>query len=271
MKPEQTQRRRKIWTVVVLILLYLPIVSVILASLANTRYLRFPHSTWTLEPYRQALALDQTYDLQMTSLKIAVFVALLSVLVAVPGALAFARYDWSGRKLYQRLLLLPVFFPQSVLGLAALVTLSALGINLSWKTAVFTHAVWIVPIVTLIVSIRVYGLDRAQEEAAFDLGASRLQAFLRITLPQILPGLSSGVLFAFLLSWSNMPLSAYTTGVDTTLPEWLYSRMATNYAPMVPAVSVLSIIASVIFVLVWQGGRVVFTRMAAKVAGRDLD
>jgi spermidine/putrescine transport system permease protein len=271
MKQEQADRWRKIWTVVVLILLYLPIVSIILASLANTRYMRFPHSSWTVEPYRQALGLDQTYDLQMTSLKIALFVALLSVAIAVPGALAFARYDWAGRKVYQRLLLLPVFFPQSVLGLAALVTLSAVGVNLSWKTAVFTHAVWIVPIVTLIVSIRVYGLDRAQEEAAFDLGASRLQAFFRITLPQLLPGLSSGALFAFLLSWSNMPLSAYTTGVDTTLPEWLYSRMATNYAPMVPAVSVLSIIASVIFVFVWQAGRVAFIRMAARIAGRDLD
>ncbi len=116
---------------------------------------------------------------------------------------------------------------------------------------------WIVPIVTLIVSIQVYGLDRAQEEAAFDLGASRLQTFFRVTFPQILPGLSSGALFAFLLSWSNLPLSAYTTGVDTTLPEWLYSRMATNFAPMVPAVAVLSILASIVFVLVWQAGRVI--------------
>ena len=247
---------RLIWTGFILALLYVPIISVVLASLANTRYLRFPHKIWTLEPYHQALTMDLTYDLQATSLKIAVSVAIVSVLIAVPGALAFARYRWSGRTIYQRLLLLPIFFPQSVLGLAALVTLSALGVDLSWKTAVFTHAVWIVPIVTLIVSIRVYGLDRAQEEAAFDLGASRVQVFLRITLPQLLPGLSSGALFAFLLSWSNMPLSAYTTGVDTALPEWLYSRMSTNYAPMVPAVSMLSILASVVFVILWQAGRI---------------
>jgi spermidine/putrescine transport system permease protein len=251
---------RLVWTGFVLALLYVPIVSVVLASLANTRYLRFPHKIWTVEPYYQALTMDLTYDLQGTSLKIAISVAIVSVLIAVPGALAFARYRWSGRTIYQRLLLLPIFFPQSVLGLAALVTLSALGVDLSWKTAVFTHAVWIVPIVTLIVSIRVYGLDRAQEEAAFDLGASRLQVFLRITLPQLLPGLSSGALFAFLLSWSNMPLSAYTTGVDTALPEWLYSRMSTNYAPMVPAVSMLSILASIIFVIVWQAGRVAIRR-----------
>lgn len=254
---QRSQRWWTVWTVGILVLLYIPLVSVILASLANTRYLRFPHRIWTIQPYREALALAQTYDLQMTSLKIALSVAVISVLIAIPGSLAFARYDWKGRKFYQRFLLLPVFFPQSVLGLAALVSLSAMGFDLTWRSAVFTHAVWIVPIVTLIVSIQVYGLDRAQEEAAFDLGASRLQTFFRVTFPQILPGLSSGALFAFLLSWSNLPLSAYTTGVDTTLPEWLYSRMSTNFAPMVPAVAVLSILASIIFVLVWQAGRVV--------------
>ena len=121
--------------------------------------------------------------------------------------------------------------------------MSAVGITPSWQTAVFTHLVWIVPIVTLIVSIRLYGLDVAQEEAAFDSGATRFQAFLAVTLPQMMPGIFSGALFAFLLSWANLPLSAYTSGADTTLPDWLYSRMATNYAPMVPAVSVLSILA----------------------------
>jgi hypothetical protein len=68
-----------------------------------------------------------------------------------------------------------------------------------------------------------------------------------------------------------MPLPSYTTVVATTLPYWVNSGSATNYAILVPAVSVLSIIASVIFVFVWQTGRVVFTRMAAKIAGRDLD
>mgnify|MGYP006211500519 CR=1 FL=1 len=49
-----------------------------------------------------------------------------------------------------------------------------------------------------------------------------------------------GALFAFLLSWSNLPLSVFTTGADTTLPEWLFSRTATNYSPLVPAVAVIA-------------------------------
>ena len=123
---------------------------------------------------------------------------------------------------------------------------------------------WIVPIVTLIVSIQVYGYDRGA-------GGSRLRSrrqprcrpSSRVTLPQILPGIVSGALFAFLLSWSNLPLSAYTTGVDTTLPEWLFSRMSTNYAPMVPAVAVMSILGSIVFVLVWQSVRWALLRRRA--------
>ena len=232
------------WTIFVVVLIYMPFVSVILASLANTRYLRFPHRIWSLDAYRDALGQYLTWDLHAVSFQIAAWVAVISVVLAVPGALAFARFEWRGRTLYQRIILLPVFFPQPVLGLAFLVFLSALGLTPTWKTAVLAHLVLIAPIVTVVIAITLYGLDRAQEEAAFDLGASRLQTFREITLPAIMPGVLSGGLFAFLLSWSNLPLSAFTTGADTTLPEWLYSRMATNYAPTIPAVAVLSVVAS---------------------------
>ena len=81
----------------IVVLLYIPLISIVLASLANTRFMRFPHRIWTLEPYREALALAQTYDLQRTSLKIAISVAIFAAAFAIPGALAFARYDWTGR------------------------------------------------------------------------------------------------------------------------------------------------------------------------------
>lgn len=136
------------------------------------------------------------------------------------------------------------FFPQPVLGLALLLSLTAVGITPNWQTAAFAHLVWIAPIVTLVISIRLYNYDVLQEDAAFDLGATRLQVFREITLPALAPGIVSGGLFAFLLSWSNLPLSIYTTGADTTLPEWLFSRTATNYSPLVPAVAVIATVIS---------------------------
>ena len=123
------------------------------------------------------------------------------------GALAFARYDWKGRHVYQKLLMVPIFFPQAVLGLALLLWFTFIGIIPTWHTAIIAHLVWIAPIVTLVISIQVYGYDTAQEEAAFDLGANRFQVLREVTLPALAPGLFSGALFAFLLSWVNFSLS----------------------------------------------------------------
>lgn len=236
-----------LWLTVVVALLYVPILSVILASLANTRYMRFPHRNWSVGAYTDAFTQRETLVLHLASLQIAALVTVFSLALALLGAMAFARYDWRGRSIYQKAVVLPIFFPQPVLGLALLLFFSALGIVPSWKTAVFAHLVWILPIVTLVISIRLFGYDPAQEDAARDLGASRWQTFREVTLPHLAPGLISGGLFAFLLSWSNLPLSIFTTGADTTLPEWLFSRVATNYAPVVSAIAVIGTLASVVF------------------------
>jgi spermidine/putrescine transport system permease protein len=249
-----TRPLQALWLTIVLLLLYVPIVSVVLASLANTRYMRFPHRVWTTDAYSQALSDYTTALLHGTSFRIAIVVVVVSVILASFGALAFARYDWRGRNLFRRLLLLPVFFPQSVLGLALLLYFTALGITPDWKTAAFAHLVWIVPIVTLVISIRLYNYDVLQEEAAFDLGASRIQVFREVTLPALAPGIISGALFAFLLSWSNLPISMFTSGADSTLPEWLFSRTATNYSPLVPAVAVIGTAVSVAVVLLVAAG-----------------
>jgi spermidine/putrescine transport system permease protein len=187
--------------------------------------------------------------------------------------MAFARYEWRGRSLFQKAVVLPIFFPQPVLGLALLLFFTAVGVSPSWRTAVFAHMVWVLPIVTLVISIRLFGYDPAQEDAARDLGATRWQAFREVTLPHLAPGLVSGGLFAFLLSWSNLPLSIFTTGADTTLPEWLFSRVATNYAPIVTAVAVIATLASVLAGLavlcgVWLWRR---ARAAPRAAGQSGD
>jgi spermidine/putrescine transport system permease protein len=143
----------------------------------------------------------------------------------------------------------PIFFPQPVLGLALLLWFSALGVQLSWQTAVFAHLVWIVPVVTLVMAIQMYGFDPSLEEAALDLGATRLQVLREVTLPLLWPGIWSGALFAFLLSWGNFPLSLYTTGPDTSVPEWLYAKMVAGYTPMVPALGSMATLAAAALLL----------------------
>ncbi len=229
-----------LWTAIVVVLLYLPIACGALASISKGRYFAFPVRAFTTEWWERTLDSIEIGMIVRNSLAVAGLVTVISVVIAFCGALAFARYDWRGRRLFQKLVLLPIFFPQPVLGLALLLWFSAMGVQTSWLTAVFAHLVWIVPVVTLIIAIQVYSFDPTLEEAAFDLGASRWQVMREVTLPILWPGIWSGALFAFLLSWGNFPLSLYTAGADSTVPKWLYSKMVAGYTPMVPALGTMS-------------------------------
>lgn len=236
------------WAIAVVVFMYLPALSLLLASSTSSRYFIFPITKWGFDWWRKTFNSLEIHILFQTSISIALLVTVIAVAIAFFGALAFARYEWKGRSIYQKIVLLPIFFPQSVLGLALLLWFNAIGLELSWKSAVFAHLVWIVPVVTLVISIQVYSFDPALEEAAFDLGATRWQVLKEVTLPVLFPGLFSGALFAFLLSWGNFPLSLFTTGADTTIPEYLYSKMVAGYTPGVPVLGTLNtIIAAVLF------------------------
>lgn len=229
--------------------LYLPLVSVGFASISKARYLSFPIKKYSTKWYVSALESSTVRDLIWTSLSVAVIVTIVSVIVAFFGALAFARYQWRFRTTFQKLVLLPIFFPQTVLGLALLMWFNSIGIIPSWKTAVVAHLVWIAPIATLIVAIRAYSFDPALEEAARDMGADTWTILRLVTLPLLLPGLVSAGLFAFLLSWGNFPLSLFTTGADSTLPEWLYAKMVSGYSPLVPTLGIMSVVGSFVFIM----------------------
>ena len=237
------------WTAAITLFIYLPSICGLLASLTQSRYFNFPITKWGLVWWGKTFASLEVRALLQTSVTIALLVTAIAVVIAFFGALAFARFDWKGRSAFQKLVLLPIFFPQSVLGLALLLWFNALGIETSWQTAIFAHLVWVVPVVTLVISIQVYSFDPALEEAAFDLGATRWQVLKEVTLPVLWPGLFSGALFAFLLSWGNFPLSLFTTGADTTVPEYMYAKMVAGYTPGVPVLGTVSTIGAAILLL----------------------
>jgi spermidine/putrescine transport system permease protein len=237
-----------VYGIVTIVVLYLPLFSVGFASVSRARYLTFPIREYSFRWYAEALQSDTVREIVFTSFKIAVIVTMISMVVGFFGALAFARYQWRYRSLFQKIILLPIFFPQAVLGLALLIWFNSIGIIPTWRTAIVAHLVWITPIATLVIAIRAYSFDPALEEAARDLGASTFTILREITLPLLMPGVISAGLFAFLLSWGNFPLSLFTTGVDSTLPEWLYARMVGGYSPLVPTLGVFSVVGSFLLI-----------------------
>ena len=238
-----------LYGLLVIFILYLPLVSVTFASISKARYLSFPIKHYSTVWYGRAFESATVSNIVFISLKIAVIVTVFSMVIGFFGALAFARYKWRFRSLFQKFILIPIFFPQTVLGLALLLWFTSIGVIPSWKTAVIAHLVWISPIATLIIAIRAYSFDPSLEEAARDMGASTWKILREVSIPLLLPGVISAGLFSFLLSWGNFPLSLFTTGADSTLPEWLYAKMVSGYSPLVPTVGVLSILASAFIVI----------------------
>jgi spermidine/putrescine transport system permease protein len=239
-----------VYGILALALLYLPIIAVGFASISKARYLSFPIRRYAFEWYGEALASPSVADLLATSLKIAGIVTVIAMATGFFGALAYARYQWRYRKLFQKFILLPIFFPQTVLGLALLIWFNTVGIVPTWKTAIVAHLVWIGPIATLVIAIRAHSFDPALEEAARDMGCTTWGVMREVTIPLLFPGVISAGLFAFLLSWGNLPLSLFTTGADSTLPEWLYAKMVSGYSPLVPTVGMLSVGASVLLLAI---------------------
>ncbi|MGH1480635.1 MAG: ABC transporter permease [Geminicoccales bacterium] len=245
-----SRRLLAVYIGVIIAIMYIPMLMVALASISRSRFFIFPIKRTSFKWYEETWSSLQIQDSFFTSLTVAACVAVISVILAFFGALAYARYEWKGRSIYQQVLLIPVFFPQAVLGLALQLWFNSLGIQMSWQATVFAQLVWIVPIVTLIIAIQAYGYDPAIEEAAFDLGASRWQIFRDITLPLLGPGIFAGFLFAILLSWGNFPLAYFTSGADVTVPEWLYGKMIGGYTPMVPAVGLITVLLGAAFLVV---------------------
>jgi spermidine/putrescine transport system permease protein len=235
----------------VLLIFYFPIFCLVVASVSKKRYFSFPYplADTTMKWYGDALASPQVADFVGVSLRIALLTTALSVAIGFFASLAYARYAWSGRRTFQRLVLLPLFFPQSVLGLALLLWFNFLNVTPSWLTAVAAHTVWTAPIATLIMSIQAYSFDNSLEEAARDLGASSGQILRYITIPLLAPGCISAACFSFLLSWGNFALSLFTTGADSSLPEWLYARMTSGYQPIIPAIGTLSVAMALLLVI----------------------
>ena len=237
----------------VVLFMQAPAISLLVSSFSADKYFNFPFEKltwqWYLEMFVSGGIRNSVANSILTALAVTVPAAILGFL----GALAFARYKWKGRSLYQKFLLLPIFFPQMVLALAQLLLCKQLLINTSWITAGISHLVWLLPIVTMVIAIQVYGFDRTMEEAAYDLGASTFQVYKEVTLPVLMPGLVAGALFGFLLSWSDFELSLFLQGVDQMLPVYIYGKMTGGFSPTAPALSatIYLLSAAALFIPFW--------------------
>jgi spermidine/putrescine transport system permease protein len=232
----------RIIAAVVYVFLYLPIFIVIAYSFDSSK-LGVAWTGFTFQWYEQ-LFHDEVL---LAALRNSLIVASLSVAVSsVAGTMAavgLSRYKFPGCGLIRTLTMLPVIIPEIAMAVSALTLFVALGMHLSLVTIIVSHIVFCIAYITLVVLGRLQGIDPRLEEAARDLGATPLQAFFKVTLPLLMPGILSGSLLAFVLSLDDFVITQFTAGVgSTTLPLWIYSSVKFGVSPEINALSTIMIV-----------------------------
>jgi putative spermidine/putrescine transport system permease protein len=185
------------------------------------------------------------------SLALGLAASFLASALAIPAALAIARYRFRGRDAISAFLLSPLMIPHIVLGVAFLRFFSTLRINGTFTGLVIGHVILILPFALRLVLAAATGMDPAVERAAVSLGASRWTVFCRVTLPLVLPGIVSGWLLAFITSFDELTMSVFIANPSTTtLPVRMFLYIQDTIDPLVAAVSALLIAGTAVLMLV---------------------
>jgi ABC-type spermidine/putrescine transport system permease subunit II len=185
---------------------------------------------------------------------VAFVVAPLCLVLGTLAAFGLTRFRFRGRAVVGGLVGAPLILPWLVIGIAALMAYGRLNIALSLRTVIATQTICTFPLVTAIVSAQLFRFQRAQEEAAIDLGCSRLQVLRYVILPHIAPALAASAIFAFTWSFNNFEISFFTIGFQQTFPIWVYSSVRNpDHTAVVNAVSV--VISALQVVLIYAAVR----------------
>lgn len=174
------------------------------------------------------------------SLFVGVLSTLISTVIGTAAALVIQRARFPGRRILDTVTYMPLVMPEIVLGLALLIWFVLLRVTLGLVSLVLAHVTFSLSYVVITVRSRLQGMDQSVEEAAFDLGANAWNVFLRVTLPLIWPGILSGALMAFTLSFDDFLISFFTAGPGSdTLPLKVYSMIKFGISPELHALSTL--------------------------------
>ncbi len=233
-------------------MLVIPIIVLIGVSLNSGVEQVFPPRGLSLRWYENLANRHGFVEAAQLTLALAFGSAIVSVLVSLCAAVAITRYRFPGRDFVLTLLLSPLIVPQVVVGMGFLVTLAALGIFSSLFSLAILHCVITLPFAVRVVVSALSGMPRSLELAAQSLGAKPLRAFFEITIPQVMPGLIAGGVFAFVTSFENFTASQFLVWDRTTLPVALYTSVQTENDPTATALSSIIVISVVLFIVVFH-------------------
>ena len=237
-------------TAVAVVFLVAPTIVMLLTSFTATESLRFPPQGYSLRWYRALLDADQMQRAAWSSLVVATWTTIVSVILGTAAALAIARSASRWARVADVLFMSPLILPALAFGFAALVYIHLLGFHPSIPLLVLGHVVVCVPFVLRTTLAALAQVDPALFDASARLGAGGYMTFRRVTLPLIGRGIGAGAFLAFMASFDNVPVSLFLADERTEmLPIHLWQQIDTNLDVRTAAISGLIIVATIILMV----------------------
>jgi spermidine/putrescine transport system permease protein len=236
----------RIYTILIYIFMFAPIVVVIVLSFNPEQFGSFPMKGFSLRWFVK-LAQNQNILIAFKNSMILGFLtAMVSTTFGILASLAFVRYNFPGKNTLNTLLLAPIMIPEVILGVALLLFIRWLQQPKSFALLVIGHVVLTLPYVLLIVQARLGGIKREYEEAAQSLGANPFQTFKEITLPLLTPAIMAGMLFSFTISFDDITATLFwATAQNQTVPVKIFGMLRNSISPEINALGTVMIILTI--------------------------
>ena len=235
------------FSLLIFVFMYLPILVLTFYSFNDSAY----SASWkgfTLNWFEKLFHDERILSALNNSLVVGFLAVGISAVLGTLMAVGMTRYEFPGKQIYVGISYLPLLVPDIAIAVSTLVCLAAFAIPLSIFTVIAAHVVFCISYIALVVSTRMNNLNPHLEEAALDLGATPAQAFIQVLLPQLMPGIVSGCLLAFVLSLDDFLIASFTAGSGyNTLPMEIFSRIRTGVKPDINALSVVLISVTGVF------------------------
>jgi|SRR5271163_4898804 len=241
-----------LWTLTVTVLFFLvfPLVVVVPESFSPSAILQFPPAGLSLRWYRDFFGDSSWLESLWLSIRLGLAVAVLATLLGLSAAISLVRFMRFGKRPVRALALSPLIAPVIVTAIALFDVMTRLDLVGSFLGLLLCHTVLALPFPFFILENALKSVDPNLEDAAVTLGANRLRAFWKVTVPLILPSLLGAALFAFLASWDEVVIVLFVGGaLLQTLPVQMFQFLTTEVRPTIAAASTMLIATLVLTAL----------------------
>ena len=238
---KKTSVGSKIILTLTMLFFYLPILYIIIFSFNDSRSLT-KFSGFSLRWYEKMFADSTMMEAVLYTVIIAVIATVVATVVGTITAIGLSKSRKVVQKMVERINDLPVMNPDIVTAISLLMFFSVLTVKKGFGTLLIAHIMFCIPYVMLSVTPKLRSLDPNLIDAAMDLGATPFQALTKVIVPQIKPGIISGALIAFTMSFDDFVISYFTTGNGVNNISILVYTMSKRVNPSINALSTIVIL-----------------------------